>query len=252
MLCPKCSQAISLGDNETRCPHCGSQIEQQTEGLRPPDINQGTSQVPLLTFDTNGPFFTRLFNTWKETMFYPGRFFSQTPKDAGLGNPLLYAIIIGSISIIIDVLWQILFIALKISFFGTMRGGEMPPQIQIGMMIGLAVFSPIIMTIVVFIWAGILHLSAMIVGGNKKGFEATFRSVTYATSPGLFSLIPLCGQFIGGIWQIVLTIIGLKNTHQVSTGRAVIAYLLPLILCAGCGITLILLTTITTMERLSR
>jgi hypothetical protein len=39
---------------------------------------------------------------------------------------------------------------------------------------------------------------------------------------------------VGGIWSIVLVIIGLKEAHQIPTWKAVLAYFLPLIFCCCC------------------
>jgi hypothetical protein len=46
-------------------------------------------------------------------------------------------------------------------------------------------------------------------------------------------VIPFCGGLIAGIWKIVLYCIGLARAHETDTGRAVIAVLLPLIICCG-------------------
>lgn len=98
--------------------------------------------------------------------------------------------------------------------------------------------SPVVSTIMTFILAGIYHLSLMIFGGNKKGFEATFRSLAYSTgSAAICNLIPFFGAYAAGIWAIILTIIGFKESHQIPTVKAVLAYLVPLFLCT-CIITM--------------
>jgi len=73
----------------------------------------------------------------------------------------------------------------------------------------------------------------MIVRGNRKGFEATFRAISYSYCAQLFSIIPLIGSFIGGIYFFVLAIIGVREGHNISTGKAVLAVLLPLIIFVG-------------------
>jgi hypothetical protein len=76
----------------------------------------------------------------------------------------------------------------------------------------------------------------MIVGGNKKGFQMTFRVVCYAFSGYLFGIIPFIGSSVGGIYTLILTIFGVKGGHGISTGRAVLAVLLPVIVGVGLGI----------------
>jgi hypothetical protein len=246
MLCPKCSKGISLEYNQTKCPHCGAEIVSGvtgptgesipvSAGLNAPETCpcSSSSQEPL--WDNEGPFFTRLFNTWKKATFHPATFFKAIPTDAGLVKPLFYAIIIGFVASAIGVSWSLLFTALHVPILGmdakTLEAIPFLNTFWKYILLGSVILSPLLVTIGLFIWSGILHLCLMIFGGNKKGFEATFRSVAYGYSPMLFVLIPACGTYIAAIWAIVTTIIGLKHTHQIPTWKAILAYLLPLILC---------------------
>ncbi|MEW6026774.1 MAG: YIP1 family protein [Planctomycetota bacterium] len=240
MLCPKCAQTIE--DGQAKCPNCGAEIIASEGGLRPPA--SGPSQNVSPTWDDNGPLFKRLWNTWIATIFRPMTFFSRTPVNAGLGKPLLYAIITGFVGAVGVAFWQVVFTALQIPFFGIQQDktDEMLPFV-ITPLLGVVyvVVSPLFITIGVFIWSGILHLCLMIVGGNKKGFEATFRPVTYAQSPMVFNLIPFCGGHIAGLWAMVLTIIGLKETHQIPVWKAIVAYLIPIVLCCVCVVIAIMI-----------
>lgn len=107
-------------------------------------------------------------------------------------------------------------------------------------MAGYVLISPPLIAIGVFLGSGIWHLCLMVVGGNKKGFEATFRSVAYANGPMILNLIPFCGGYIGSIWSIIVAIIGFKQTHQIPTWKAVLAYFIPILLCCGCAIIIIM------------
>jgi len=51
-------------------------------------------------------------------------------------------------------------------------------------------------------------------------------------------MIPFCGGMIAGVWNIVLEIIGLARAHETDTGKAVLAVLLPIIVCCGGAILL--------------
>lgn len=250
MFCAKCNHAINLEYGQTKCPHCGAEISSaiatrmDNTGLKPPSsepYSQDTStpQSPLSPlWDNDGPFFTRLFNTWKESTFHPIRFFKNIPTDTGLVGPLMYAIIIWFISTAAGVFWNLVFTALQIPFFG-MRKEDfalMPGLYEVMpyIMIGLVILSPIFTAIWMFIYSGVLHLCLMILGGNRKGFEATFRSVAYSLSPWVFGIVPVCGGAVSVFWAIVTIIIGLKQTHQIPTWKAIVAYLLPIIFCCVC------------------
>ncbi len=74
----------------------------------------------------------------------------------------------------------------------------------------------------------------MIVGGANKTFETTYRVFAYTSgSTALIGLVPICGGIVAGIWAIVCEIIGLREAHETTTGKAVVAILLPVIVCCG-------------------
>jgi hypothetical protein len=100
--------------------------------------------------------------------------------------------------------------------------------------VGYILLSPVLVIVFMFIASGILHLCLMIVGGARKPFETTFRVVCFSSgSTSLLSMIPFCGGLISGVWNIVLEIIGVARAHEIDTGKAVLAVLLPIIVCCG-------------------
>lgn len=234
MQCKNCGKDFELSAGQPKCPYCETEPN-SNPGLTPPPECKSNK----LLWDNEGPFFTRLFNTWVEVMFHSTRFFKYMPVS-GIGKPLVYGLILGSLGVIVGTFWQLLFTMMQVSFIPSFGNHDRFAQMGIFAFstvyyIVLMVFSPLIILIGQFIWSGILHLCLMIFSGNKKGFEATFRVVSYGSySPGVFTIIPFCGGMVGGIWSIVLVIIGLKETHQIPTWKAVLAYFLPLIFCCCC------------------
>jgi hypothetical protein len=74
----------------------------------------------------------------------------------------------------------------------------------------------------------------MIVGGAKQSFETTLRVLCYAGgSANALQLVPICGGFLAGLAGLVLNCIGLARAHETDTWRAVVAILLPLVVCCG-------------------
>jgi hypothetical protein len=99
------------------------------------------------------------------------------------------------------------------------------------------ILAPVLLLIWFFIWSGIVHLFLMMLGGHKQsssGFEGTFRAVSYGYVSSLAQLIPFVGGLIAFVWNLVLQVIGLVRMHRTSTGKAVGAVLLPLVLCCVC------------------
>ncbi|MBI5198564.1 MAG: YIP1 family protein [Nitrospirae bacterium] len=216
MICPSCNKEIPDQPQPTFCPHCGERITPE-----PP------KSCPWEERERLG-FITSLTSTLKESLLKPGDFFRKTPVTGGLGSPLVYAIIWGTLGMMFGVIWQILFggvLEMIAQPLGTKT--EFRPDY----LLAIAVLSPLIVIISIFIISGILHLCLMLIGGNRKGFEATFRVVSYSYGAQVFSAIPLCGGIIGAIWMIVIEIIGLKESHGISGGKATLAVFLPLIFC---------------------
>ena len=109
-------------------------------------------------------------------------------------------------------------------------------------MIGWFMMAMIVSLIAPFVSAAIYHVCLLIVGGAKRDYECTYRVVAYVTgSTAVFSVIPIIGMYIGGIWAIVCTIIGFSRAHGISGGRAALAYFLPIIVCCGLSIVIAIL-----------
>ena len=126
-----------------------------------------------------------------------------------------------------------------LSEMGTMPGGIGVEDFALstGMTIFSAVLSPVFVIIGLFIASAILHVLLMIFGGANNGFEASFRVIAYTSgATTLFQLLPLCGWFIAFIWSIAVQIRGAQEIHETDNWRAVLAVLLPLVLCCGCFI----------------
>ena len=78
-----------------------------------------------------------------------------------------------------------------------------------------------------FIGAFGLHISVYLLGG-KRGYHNTYKAMVYGGTPAYFlSYIPYL-NIIGTIWGAVLIVMGLKSLQDMSTGRAILALLLPL------------------------
>ena len=181
--------------------------------------------------------FRAFFDTMVMVLTRPAEAFTAMRREGGFGDPLVYAIIGGSIGYLVYFLYNVLLSSARL-----LGSQENPVMHAMGGGIAslfLIVCAPVIVTIVAFIASGILHLCLMIVGGAKQSFETTFRVVCFAAgSADPILIIPICGGLIGGIWKIVLYCIGLAHGHETDTGRAVLAVVLPVIVCCGGAIVL--------------
>src|SRR5216117_3398572 len=157
--------------------------------------------------------------------------FTAMKREGGLGEPLFYAIIGGTIGGVFAITYN--FVLRSFAPFGDRHGAFTHLFAGLGW-IFLLVLTPLLVVIGMFVASAILHVCLMIVGGAKQSFETTFRVICFAEgSASPLLVIPFCGGLISGIWKIVLYCIGLARAHETDTGRAVIAVLLPLIVCCG-------------------
>jgi len=172
-----------------------------------------------------------LIETLQMVLSRPVAAFTAMKREGGLGEPLLYAIIGGTFGGVFALTYN--FALRSFTSFGD-RHNALAHLFGGLSWIFLLVLTPLFVVIGVFVASAILHVCLMIVGGAKQSFETTFRVVCFAegsVSPLL--VIPFCGGLIVGIWKVILYCIGLARAHETDTGRAVIAVLLPLVVCCG-------------------
>ena len=69
------------------------------------------------------------------------------------------------------------------------------------------------------------HLWVYLLGG-KNGLEQTIKAVMYGETPSLLlGWIPIVG-IIFGIWTLIVGILGIRQLHEMSTGKAVLAVII--------------------------
>jgi hypothetical protein len=170
----------------------------------------------------------------------PDLAFRTMKTEGGLAEPLIYALIGGCVGGIVSLL-----LSLGLQSMGLFAGQRDTFAALAGIGVGsitLIVLVPVFIVIGLFIGAAIVHLCLMIVGGANKSFETTFRVLSFSQgSTGPLQIIPVCGGLIAGVWALVVNCIGLARAHETTTGRAVLAVLLPLIVCCGAGILLLIM-----------
>lgn len=79
----------------------------------------------------------------------------------------------------------------------------------------------------IFISGVFLHFGVYLAGG-KKGLNQTIKALVYTSTPSLLlGWIPVI-NIVAGMWSLVLNIIGIREFHEISTERAILAMLIPL------------------------
>ncbi|HSD29227.1 MAG TPA: YIP1 family protein [Vicinamibacteria bacterium] len=262
-LCPHCRHAVP-DPPVGLCPNCGGDL--QAPGLPPEGAasgagGPGSAPPPLAPFTPPSPgepgagpgtawdqrgrigFFNALVETTRQVLTGPGAFFRTMPVTGGVGSPLLYAVVIGWVGLAAAAFYQAIFYSVVGSRWAAF-GDERPEVAAIlafvqgwGGFVAQLVFGGMFVVIGVFVAAGILHLMLLLLGGATRGFEATFRVVSFAQATSLLLLVPFCGQVVAGLaglWTLVLYVLGLAPAHRIGHGKAAAAVLLPVLFCCCC------------------
>jgi hypothetical protein len=192
------------------------------------------SGLPVLPFEQPGvPFLEGLIATVKLFLTRPSEAFRRMPVTPQLTRPLIYGLLIGWVGVVIGTVWDVLFRGVYQNLIPNAAEGS-HYQLSVAMQWMVAMIAPVWLPILLFVSAAILHLSLMVVGGATRGYTATFRVICYTYTPVLLYVVPVCGGLVGGIWSIVLEILGFSIVHRISVGKSVMAVLLPLLLCCAC------------------
>jgi hypothetical protein len=174
----------------------------------PPRASGGTSGGE---FDYSDPV-QSFINAVRSVVTAPVGFFRGIRREGDFVNPLIFALICYEVSAILSGLLGL------VGVFGG-RG--------FGSFLVSLIVAPIFAAIGLFIGAGILHLLVMlIVGSRNSGYEGTFRVGAYSSVTSLVSWIPVIG-WIASLYGIYLGIMGIREVHNTSTGKAALVVLIP-------------------------
>jgi hypothetical protein len=165
--------------------------------------------------------------TVREVLFNPVNFFRSIRREGDFVNPLIFAIICSLITGVIGGILRLIFALVAGKGFGA----------ALGSLIANIFFIPIGTAIGLFIGAAIYHLLVLlIVRPSHAGYEATFRAVAYASAVqavAWLAFIPILGILVAiviGIYNVVLSVIGIREVHTTTTGRAVAVVLIPVVI----------------------
>jgi hypothetical protein len=190
---------------------------------RPPPRASGSTSAGDFDYRELVPSFVQ---TAREVLVNPVGFFRSIRREGDLVSPLLFAVICAVISAVIGgIIGFVVSIATGNGIGGSLVG-----------LISTIIFTPIGTAIGLFIGAAIYHLLVLLIAGpSHAGYEATFRVVAYASVLQLFSwlaVIPILGILVViavAIYNVVLSVLGIREMHSTTTGRAAAVVLIPVI-----------------------
>ncbi len=198
-----------------------------------PPPPSGADRTPLPWEEPGRPWLGGFFATIALLFTRPREAFERMPVSGDVLRPFLFALMTGWVGVISQCVWEL-------SMRDMMRTLAPPNawkgvyDLPTGVWFFVAALGPFLVALGVFLNSVLYHMFLFVVGGAKRGFAATLRVVCYAQVGSVLFIVPFCGGIVGGIWIIVLTIIGLSAAHGISVGRSVLAVCLPILLCCVC------------------
>jgi hypothetical protein len=160
--------------------------------------------------------------TWKESVFHPTSFFRRMPRESSLGWALGYYLVMGIIGAGLSLFWRMV--------FGRSILDRLYPDAASDSAFVDFLLSPILLLAGLYLAAGVIHLFLVIFQGRKYPFGTTLRVGCYSEGPQLFYIVPFLGPVVGGIWILVLWVIGVREAHETTTGKALASILVPMFL----------------------
>ncbi len=176
-------------------------------------------------FDLSNPV-NSFLEVVRQVVLQPVRFFAGLPRSGTLLNPLLFALICIVISAILSAVLVLAGVQQNPGFNPNPQNA-LPSVFTPGSAWASIIFAPIGGAIGLFVVAAIQQLLVrLIVGANNSGFRATFRVASYTQVTSLVNWIPIVGPLVA-LYGLYLSIVGIRETHQTTTGKAALVILIP-------------------------
>lgn len=138
----------------------------------------------------------------------------------------LFAIIANFIiSFLIANSFTAMFNQFNASFQGSVPSGlGIAPFLIVGVLayllgLGMSFVSGVVMAGWLWLW------------GGRRGYAKAYQLAVYSSTPSLvLGWFPYVGGLVGSIWGLVVLITGAKELYNFSTGKAVVVFVIPMVL----------------------
>lgn len=179
-----------------------------------------------------------LTKTIGRVIFSPAEAFRAMRLEDGWGEPLGFALLVGSISIWINGVWNMV-MRTVLAAANFLPAEEASSANTAGVV--SALFAPAFVVGLTVFFAGFVHLLLMMFSGSQRPFIPSFKVFCYSWSVGVFTVVPICGVFAAFLWLVVVWINGIREAHEVSTGQAAGPVVLLALMVCFCWMILVIL-----------
>lgn len=149
-----------------------------------------------------------IVETVKKVILSPAEFYRGMPKGGGFTDPLVFAVVLGVVSGVIQ------------AVLGLVHLG---PAVSVKVALGAILMAPVMVVIGGFIGAAILFVIWKLMG-SAESYETAYRCGAYAAalSPimAVLGIIPYAGSLIGLAWGLYLMVMASVEVHKLPAQKA--------------------------------
>jgi hypothetical protein len=192
-----------------------------------PEPGAELARVPWEDADRTFP--ESLTATWLESLTAPARFFRAIDPGVPFARPLFYYLLFSVASALFSVLW------------GMSGGGlTLPPELaealgyaglpgteSRGWLLLEFFLSPFYALLALGMWTIVVHPFVRLFTESRRPLSETGRVFCYAAGPAVLTIVPWVGGIAALFGSFVLVVLGLRERHRTTTGRALAAVLVP-------------------------
>jgi hypothetical protein len=169
-----------------------------------------------------------LLVTLRRVLWQPKRFFTNLPLTGGLGEPLGFALLVGTLGVLSSLIWQLV---LEGGFSETMPAVALSKHLGNFMqdpkvVVGIFLLTPFLVAFGQFFLSLCLLGAVRLTGPENTPFESVFRLAAYAQASAVAGIIPWGGAFLVAVWNLILLVIGLSKKFGFSIMKAVFTLVL--------------------------
>ena len=216
--CPNCSASTVRMNILKYCEICGYSFRNEATSIKR-DMNNNAIQWEVIT---ELGFVKALLKTLSQCLFQSSYFFNKINKQSSTLSAWLFAVVISSIALVFELLWQ----QSSFSFFSSLFNINNYRSVDLATL----VFYPVALSLNIYILTCYVHILLVLSHGKKQKFAATFIAVCYAQSAAIFNVMPYIGSLISFVWLLLLLIIGISQVHKLSRLRTGITLFFPVLI----------------------
>ena len=215
----------------------------------PPGYSPQSVAGPVAWEDSSKGMIGGGWETFKNACFTPKAFFAGVAQNDNPWPSITFCMATrGLAGFLYGVFISLIYLAIGGMMAAAMgsssrgMGGSGGPGMMLAVMGAMGVFAVIVYPLMFalsalitpWISGGIYHLMLMLMSGATKPYTSTVRVCGYSNAATIWMVIPGIGALVSIGFHLVLTVVGLDETHKCGTGKAVAAVLIPLVLVCGC------------------